>query len=98
VQVISNNLASGTTYRYCVVATNLLGTAAGGDATFTTVAELPLVALGMPSLVTDSSATLTGSVNPANRATTYTFQYARRPATDSRRHRLRSDPALRPSR
>jgi hypothetical protein len=43
--------------------------------TFTTVAELPLVVLTKPSLVTDSSVTLTGTVNPNGRTTSLTFQY-----------------------
>jgi hypothetical protein len=75
VQVTANNLASGTAYHFRVVSTNPLGTAAGADATFVTVAELPAVTLGMPSLVSDSAMTLTGTVNPLGKATTYTFQY-----------------------
>ena len=75
VQVAVSNLASGTTYHFRVVATNPLGTVAGADVTFTTVAELPLVVLTKPSLVTDSSVTLTGTVNPNGRTTSYTFQY-----------------------
>ena len=75
VAVTVNSLASGTTYHYRVVSTNPLGTAAGADATFATVAELPVVVLTKPSLVTDSSVTLTGSVNPSGRTTSYTFQY-----------------------
>ena len=75
VQVGISNLTSGTTYHYRVVATNPLGTAAGADATFVSVAELPALTLGKPSLVTESSFTLTGTVNPSGRATTYTFQY-----------------------
>ncbi len=74
-QVTVSNLASGTTYHYRVVATNPLGTVAGADVTFTTVAELPVVVLTKPSLVTDSSVTLTGTVNPNGRTTSYTFQY-----------------------
>jgi hypothetical protein len=75
VQVTVNNLASGTTYHFRVVSTNPLGTAAGADATFATVAEVPTVTLGMPSLVSDSAMTLTGMVNPLGKATSYTFQY-----------------------
>jgi len=75
VQVAISNLSSGATYHYRVVATNPLGTAAGADATFASIAELPAVVLGKPSLVTDSSFTPTGTVNPSGRSTTYTFQY-----------------------
>jgi hypothetical protein len=75
VQVTVNNLASGTTYHFRVVSTNPLGTSAGADAPFVTVAELPAVTLGMPSLVSDSAMTLTGTINPQGRATTYSFQY-----------------------
>jgi hypothetical protein len=75
VQVTVGNLVSGTTYHFRVVSTNPLGTSAGADAVFATVAELPTVTLGMPSLVSDSAMTLTGTVNPLGRATTYAFQY-----------------------
>ena len=75
VQVTISNLAAGVTYHYRVVATNPIGTAAGADATFVSTPELPVVVLGKPSLVTESSATLTGSVNPNGKATTYNFQY-----------------------
>jgi hypothetical protein len=73
--VTISSLVSGTTYHYRVVATNPNGTAAGADAMFVSTSNAPVVVLGTPSLVTANAATLTGSVNPNHKATTYTFQY-----------------------
>jgi hypothetical protein len=70
-----SGLASGTTYHYRVVATNSSGSTAGSDQTFMTNRTPPTVAAGSPSLVTSGSATLTGTVNPRGKATTYSFQY-----------------------
>jgi len=75
VQVTITNLTAGTTYHFRAVATNPLGTAWGTDVTFVTAPVPPLVLLGTPSYVDDSSVTLTGSVNPDGKATTYTFEY-----------------------
>jgi hypothetical protein len=75
VQATIYGLPAATTYHYRVVATNPLGTSWGADATFITTPLPPAVTLGKPSLVTDSAATFTGSVNPNSVATTYTFQY-----------------------
>jgi hypothetical protein len=70
-----NGLASGTTYHFRVVATNPSGTTAGSDTTFVTNPTPPTITTGNPSLVTGSSATLVGTVNPNGKATTYSFQY-----------------------
>jgi hypothetical protein len=68
-------LASHTTYHYRVVATSASGTTSGSDQTFTTTAVPPSVSTSSPSLVTSSSATLAGSVNPRGKSTVYSFQY-----------------------
>jgi hypothetical protein len=59
-----SGLAPSTTYRYRVVATNAEGTSYGSEATFTTPVPAPVVSTGGASSVTQTSATLEGSVNP----------------------------------
>jgi hypothetical protein len=70
-----SGLTSGTTYHYRVVATNPSGSTSGSDMTFVTNPTPPTATTGNPSLVTGSSATLVGTVNPNGKATTYSFQY-----------------------
>ena len=70
-----SGLVSGTAYHYRVVATSPAGTTAGSDGTFTTAKTPPSVSTSSPSVVTSSSATLVGSVDPNGKATTYTFEY-----------------------
>jgi phosphodiesterase/alkaline phosphatase D-like protein len=69
-----SGLASGATYHYRVVATNGVGTSRGADGIFTTLAP-PAVATGAATNVTPTAATLTGSVDPNGRATTWYFEY-----------------------
>jgi hypothetical protein len=71
---VINGLAPGTVYHYQIVATNIAGTSAGVDQTFTTVA-LPTVAILTVSNITASSATLDATVNPKGGATAYWFKY-----------------------
>jgi phosphodiesterase/alkaline phosphatase D-like protein len=71
-----SGLSPSTTYHYQLVATSTLGTAKGGDKTFTTRApQPPGVSTGGATSVATTSATLTGSVNPQGQSTTYHFQY-----------------------
>jgi hypothetical protein len=70
-----SGLVSGTTYHYRLVATSAAGSTSGSDATFTTAKRPPTVSTSSPSLVTSSSATLQGHVDPNGNATTYTFEY-----------------------
>ena len=54
------------------------GTVFGADSTFTAAAgqaTAPIVVTGAATLITDTTATLNGTVNPAGSATTYQFQY-----------------------
>lgn len=67
-------LSPGTTYHYRVVATSSAGTGQGADGLLTTSAA-PQVVTGSASSVTATSATLNGTVNPGNRATTWYFEY-----------------------
>ena len=69
-----SGLASGTTYHYRVVATNAAGTSRGADGIFTTLAA-PAAVTGAATGVTPTSATLTGTVDPNGRATTWYFEY-----------------------
>jgi hypothetical protein len=70
-----SGLISHTTYHYRIVATSASGSTPGSDQTFTTAAVPPTASVSSPSLVTSSSATLTGSVNPHGKSTVYSFQY-----------------------
>ena len=68
-------LAPATTYYYCAIASNSVGTAFGSVMTFTTLAQ-PSVTTIAASLVTSSAATLNGTANPNLAATTGYFRYA----------------------
>ena len=68
-------LTPGTNYHYRVIATNPDGTATGADARFTTAARAPLVTTAATTVVTSTTAVLTGQVNPNGRAAGYAFQY-----------------------
>jgi len=77
-----SGLTAGTTYHFRLVATSVAGTSFGGDQTFTTASPTPAsapptVATGGASLVSQSSATVSGTVNPNGQATTWRFQYGR---------------------
>jgi hypothetical protein len=71
-----SSLTPGTTYHYRVVATNVSGTTAGSDATFTTPkSPAPVATTSKANGVTPTSAKLTGEVNPKGQATDYFFEY-----------------------
>ena len=67
-------LTPGTTYHFRVVATNSDGTADGNDMTFKTAGP-PVVVSQSATNVTDTTATLNATVNPAGLDTTCVFQY-----------------------
>ncbi|MCW2855975.1 MAG: hypothetical protein JWR52_1590 [Marmoricola sp.] len=67
-------LIPGTTYHYRAVATNKNGTVRGFDNTFTT-GRASGVTTGAASAVRQTTATLTGTVDPSGSATTVNFQY-----------------------
>ena len=62
------------TYDFRIVATNSAGTTDGANQSFTTLGP-PIVATNAATGVTDTTATLNGSVTPDGLATTYYFQY-----------------------
>ena len=72
-------LASGTTYHFELVATYASGssTVLGGDRTFTTASPpgAPTATTESASSVTETGATLKGTVNPNGQATEYFFKY-----------------------
>jgi hypothetical protein len=69
-------LASNTTYHYRLVATNATGTTLGSDVSFKTPKPpAPAATTGHAKDITQTSATLSGTVNPEGQATTYVFQY-----------------------
>jgi hypothetical protein len=67
-------LKPGTTYHYRLVATNSGGTSRGADGIFATSAG-PVAVTGTAADLTVTSATLTGSVDPNGRSTTWYFEY-----------------------
>jgi hypothetical protein len=71
-------LSGSTLYHFRLQATNANGTVAGSDRTLTTPGP-PLATTGLVLDPTDTSATLSGRVDPDGFATTYFFQYATQP-------------------
>lgn len=70
-----SGLASATTYYYRLVATTLVGTATGPVRSFSTGTSAPLAVTGAASQVTNTTATLAGTVNPSGLATAFTIEY-----------------------
>lgn len=72
-------LAANTLYHFRVQAQNASGPSTGADSTFLTLPAAPVASTGGASAVSASSATITGSVNPAssgvNSDTSYVFEY-----------------------
>jgi hypothetical protein len=68
-----SGLTGGTKYLYRLLATNQNGSHPGTSQTFTTLG--PTVSAAVVSEVTETSAVLSGSVNPKGAETTYRFRY-----------------------
>ncbi|MGE3632241.1 MAG: beta strand repeat-containing protein, partial [Sandaracinaceae bacterium] len=68
-------LAGGTTYYYCAIANNAIGTRFGTVSSFTTPAS-PTVTTSAASSISGAGATLNGSANPNLAAATGWFRYA----------------------
>jgi len=79
-----SSLAAGTAYHFRLVATNGSGTVFGADQSFTTSAP-PAVQTNPAANLTPTTVTLTGTVDPKGRTTTWWFDYgANAPAYGSR--------------
>ncbi len=74
VSVTLTGLQSGKTFHYRCVGTNSVGTTNGSDATFFT-AELPTVSSTAVTSIGNSTATVSGKVNPRSRSTSYYVEY-----------------------
>ena len=72
-----SGLEPNTTYYYRVVATSTSGTTYGDPASFTTDAVAPDASTGAATDVTDSGATLGGTLNPRNSDSGWHFDYGR---------------------
>ena len=69
-------LTPGVVYHYRLVAWNAEGTSYGQDETFTAVAgQSPLAVTGPASGVSVSEATISGTINPEGKETSYRFEY-----------------------
>jgi hypothetical protein len=69
-------LVPGVTYHYRLVAWSEEGTTYGQDETFTTEAgHSPAGSTGAPSGITVDEATISGTVNPEGKETSYRFEY-----------------------
>jgi len=73
VSAVLSGLTAGTTYHYRVVGVNSSGTTTGADATFLTTAP-PAVVTGAASAITPTTATVSGTVDPRGRATTWVVE------------------------
>ncbi|HMF41847.1 MAG TPA: hypothetical protein VKQ32_14315 [Polyangia bacterium] len=69
-------LQPGTTYYFCALADNAVGTSAGTVLTFATTAVAPIVTTSPVTSTTLTSATLNGNANPNGGASTGWFRYA----------------------
>jgi hypothetical protein len=72
-------LSAGTTYHVRAYATNSVGTAYGDNLSFTTLGEAPACTTMPATNVSDTEATLNGSINANELPTTVTFEYGTDP-------------------
>ena len=69
-------LLPGTTYWFCAIATNSVGTGFGSVLSFTTPPTAPIVTTSSATLITGTTATLNGTGNPRGDASTGWFRYS----------------------
>jgi Bacterial Ig-like domain (group 3)/FG-GAP-like repeat len=72
-----SGLSANATYYYRLVATNSAGTSMGAVQSFNTTgtAQAPVATTGAASAVQNTSANVSGQVNPNGQATAFTFEY-----------------------
>ena len=77
VSIPVSSLAPGTTYHFQLVAENSAGTTPGEDQTFTTSSPpgAPTAVTGLATALSETQATLNGTVNPDGLATSYFFEW-----------------------
>jgi len=75
VQVVIAGLLPGNTYHFRVNGTNSAGTSNGNDMTFTTLPSPPAVVTTAATSITNTTATLNGTVIPNGSTTAVTFQF-----------------------
>jgi plastocyanin len=77
VSIPVNSLAPGTIYHFQLVAENSAGTTLGEDETFTTTSPpgAPTAVTGLATALSETQATLNGTVNPDGLATSYFFEW-----------------------
>ncbi|MGA2929047.1 MAG: fibronectin type III domain-containing protein, partial [Solirubrobacteraceae bacterium] len=81
VSATAPGLIPGTVYHFRVIAVSALGTSTGRDHTFTTAGHPPPgVTTGPATSISQTAATVTGTVNPNGQATTWEFQYGPTPS------------------
>src|SRR4051794_3077233 len=78
-----SGLSAATMFHYRLVAMNASGTTLGSDHTFITEGP-PTVATGQTQNAVSSTATLTGTIDPNGRSTTWHFDYGTTPAYGSK--------------
>ncbi len=89
VSFVLSRLTANTVYHYRLVATNAAGIARTADRTFRTDSVLaPVVRTGAAGPVAARAATVTGTVNPRGRATTFRFEYGKGTKLDRRTGRV----------
>ena len=76
-----SELQPGTTYDYAFVATNSVGTEIGPNATFTTVATLPILSGVSVSAVTQSAATISATLEPRGLITSWRLELGTTPGS-----------------
>lgn len=80
--IVASAMLPGTTYHYALIARNELGVTTGSDETVTTApATPPVVSTGAVSAISQSTATLSGTVDTNSLQTEYGFEIGTEPGS-----------------